>query len=102
MEKQQPPIRIVSPGRVYRIDEIDATHSPMFHQIEGLVVDENITMAHLKGSLETIVHKLFGDDVKTRIRPDFFPFTEPLGGDLRFLLPLRRQGAASFAKAKAG
>ena len=77
MEKQQPPIRIVSPGRVYRIDEIDATHSPMFHQIEGLVVDENITMAHLKGSLETIVHKLFGDDVKTRIRPDFFPFTEP-------------------------
>lgn len=79
MEKQQPPIRIVSPGRVYRIDEIDATHSPMFHQIEGLVVDENITMAHLKGSLETIVHKLFGDDVKTRIRPDFFPFTEQIG-----------------------
>lgn len=77
MEKQQPPIRIVSPGRVYRIDEIDATHSPMFHQIEGLVVDEGITMAHLKGALETIVRKLFGDDVKTRIRPDFFPFTEP-------------------------
>lgn len=77
MEKQQPPIRIVSPGRVYRIDEIDATHSPMFHQIEGLVVDEGITMGHLKGALETIVHKLFGEDVKTRIRPDFFPFTEP-------------------------
>ena len=77
MEKRKPPIKMIAPGRVYRIDEIDATHSPMFHQIEGLVVDENITMAHLKGSLETIVHKLFGDDVKTRIRPDFFPFTEP-------------------------
>ena len=76
-EIKKPPIRILAPGRVYRKDEVDATHSPMFHQIEGLVVDEGITMAHLKGALETIVRKLFGDDVKTRIRPDFFPFTEP-------------------------
>ncbi|PWM47472.1 MAG: phenylalanine--tRNA ligase subunit alpha [Clostridiales bacterium] len=77
MENKKPPIRILSPGRVYRIDEIDATHSPVFHQIEGLVVDEGITMAHLKGALETMAKKLFGENVKTRIRPDYFPFTEP-------------------------
>ncbi len=77
MEKKKPPIRIISPGRVFRIDEIDATHSPIFHQIEGLVVDKGITMAHLKGALEVIVKKLFGENVKTRIRPDYFPFTEP-------------------------
>ncbi len=77
MEKQKPPIRIISPGRVYRIDEVDATHSPIFHQIEGLVVDKGITMAHLKGSLELIAKMLFGQDIKTRIRPDYFPFTEP-------------------------
>lgn len=77
MEQMKPPIRVLSPGRVYRIDEVDATHSPIFHQIEGLVVDKGITMAHLKGSLELISKKLFGDDIKTRIRPDYFPFTEP-------------------------
>ncbi len=77
MEKQAPPIRILSPGRVFRIDEIDATHSPVFHQIEGLVIDEGITMSHLKGALETMAKKLFGENVKTRIRPDYFPFTEP-------------------------
>lgn len=77
MEKRKPPIRIISPGRVYRIDEIDATHSPIFHQIEGLVVDKGITMAHLKGALTVIAKKLFGPNVKTRIRPDYFPFTEP-------------------------
>ena len=77
MEKTQPPIRVLSPGRVFRIDEVDATHSPIFHQIEGLVVDKGITMAHLKGSLELISKKLFGPETKTRIRPDFFPFTEP-------------------------
>ncbi|MBP3301185.1 MAG: phenylalanine--tRNA ligase subunit alpha [Clostridia bacterium] len=77
MEKTQPPIRVISPGRVFRIDEVDATHSPIFHQIEGLVVDKGITMAHLKGSLELICKKLFGPETKTRIRPDFFPFTEP-------------------------
>ena len=77
MEKTQPPIRVISPGRVFRIDEVDATHSPIFHQVEGLVVDKGITMAHLKGSLELISKKLFGPETKTRIRPDFFPFTEP-------------------------
>lgn len=77
MEKTQPPIRILAPGRVFRIDEVDATHSPIFTQIEGLVVDKGITMAHLKGSLELISKKLFGPETKTRIRPDFFPFTEP-------------------------
>ncbi len=77
MEQTQPPIRVISPGRVFRIDEVDATHSPIFHQIEGLVVDKGITMAHLKGSLELISKKLFGPETKTRIRPDFFPFTEP-------------------------
>ncbi len=77
MEHTQPPIRVISPGRVFRIDEVDATHSPIFHQIEGLVVDKGITMAHLKGSLELISKKLFGPETKTRIRPDFFPFTEP-------------------------
>ncbi len=77
MEQMKPPIRVLSPGRVYRIDEVDATHSPIFHQIEGLVVDKGITMAHLKGSLELISKKLFGEDIKTRIRPDYFPFTEP-------------------------
>ena len=77
MEKVKPPIRVISPGRVYRIDEVDSTHSPIFHQIEGLVVDKGITMSHLKGSLDLIAKKLFGDDIKTRIRPDYFPFTEP-------------------------
>ncbi len=77
MEKTNPPIRVISPGRVYRIDEVDSTHSPIFHQIEGLVVDKGITMSHLKGSLDLIAKKLFGEDIKTRIRPDYFPFTEP-------------------------
>ena len=77
MEKIKPPIRIIAPGRVYRIDEVDATHSPIFHQIEGLVVDKGITMSHLKGSLDIIAKKLFGENIKTRIRPDYFPFTEP-------------------------
>lgn len=77
MENIKPPIKVLSPGRVYRIDEIDATHSPVFHQIEGLVVDKGITMSHLKGALDAIAKKLYGDTVKTRIRPDYFPFTEP-------------------------
>ena len=77
MEKIKPPIRVIAPGRVYRIDEVDATHSPIFHQIEGLVVDKGITMSHLKGSLDIIAKKLFGENIKTRIRPDYFPFTEP-------------------------
>ena len=77
MEKQQPPIRIIAPGRVYRADEIDATHSPMFHQIEGLVVDKGITMANLKGTLDTFLKKLYGENTKTKFRPHHFPFTEP-------------------------
>ena len=77
MEKRQPPIRVVSPGRVYRADEVDATHSPVFHQMEGLVVDKNITMCDLKGVLEQFVHEIYGADTQVRFRPSFFPFTEP-------------------------
>lgn len=77
MEKQRPPIRIVSPGRVYRADEVDATHSPMFHQFEGLVVDKGITMSDLKGMLETFAKQMFGEKTRIRFRPHHFPFTEP-------------------------
>ena len=77
MESSRPPIRILSPGRVYRKDEIDATHSPMFHQIEGLVIDKGITMGDLKGTLNTLMKKLYGPDTVTRFRPHHFPFTEP-------------------------
>ena len=77
MENQKPPISIISPGRVYRSDAVDATHSPIFHQIEGLVVDKGITMADLKGTLETLMKKLYGNDCKIRLRPHHFPFTEP-------------------------
>ena len=77
MEKKRPPIRMISPGRVYRSDAIDATHSPMFHQIEGLVVDKGITMGDLKGTLELFSQNLFGEDTKIRFRPHHFPFTEP-------------------------
>ncbi|MBS7403223.1 MAG: phenylalanine--tRNA ligase subunit alpha [Oscillospiraceae bacterium] len=77
METQPLPIRIVSPGRVYRKDEVDATHSPMFHQFEGLVVDKGITMGDLKGTLNTIIKRLYGEDTVTRFRPHHFPFTEP-------------------------
>ena len=77
MEKQQPPIRIIAPGRVYRSDAVDATHSPLFHQIEGLVVDKGITMADLKGTLEIFIKRLYGEDSVVRFRPHHFPFTEP-------------------------
>ena len=77
MLTRKPPIRIVCPGRVFRADEIDATHSPVFHQIEGLVIDENVTMGDLKGTLDAFAKKLYGDDITTRFRPSFFPFTEP-------------------------
>ncbi|NLL39780.1 MAG: phenylalanine--tRNA ligase subunit alpha [Clostridiales bacterium] len=77
MEKTKPPIRIISPGRVYRKDEVDATHSPMFHQVEGLVVDKGITMGDLKGTLNTLMKGLFGPQVVTRFRPHHFPYTEP-------------------------
>lgn len=77
MEKQKPPIKIICPGAVYRSDSVDATHSPVFHQIEGLVVDKNITMADLKGTLETFTKTYLGEDTKIRFRPHHFPFTEP-------------------------
>ncbi len=77
MEVQKPPIRIISPGRVYRSDAMDATHSPLFHQMEGLVVDKGITMADLKGMLETFAKAEFGEETKVRFRPHHFPFTEP-------------------------
>ena len=75
--KQKPPIKVISPGRCFRCDTPDATHSPMFHQIEGLVVDEGITMADLKGTLDKFAKQLFGPDTKTKFRPHHFPFTEP-------------------------
>lgn len=77
MENNKPPIRMIAPGRVFRSDPVDATHSPVFHQIEGLVVDKNITMADLKGNLLTLAKKLYGEDTKIRLRPHHFPFTEP-------------------------
>lgn len=77
MEKNKPPIKIISPGRVYRTDEIDATHLPMFHQIEGLIVDKNITMSDLKGTLNVFARELIGENIQTRFRPHYFPFTEP-------------------------
>ena len=77
MENAKPPICILAPGRVYRKDEADATHSPMFHQIEGLVVDENITMGDLKGALVTVMRRIYGQDAQMRFRPHHFPFTEP-------------------------
>ena len=77
MEKRKPPIKIISPGTVYRSDEIDATHTPMFHQIEGLLVDKNISMSDLRGTLDLFAKKMFGTETKTRFRPHYFPFTEP-------------------------
>lgn len=77
MEKSRPPIRIIAPGRVYRSDAVDATHSPVFHQVEGLVVDKGITMADLKGTLEQFLQTLYGQEAKIRLRPHHFPFTEP-------------------------
>ena len=77
MEKKKPPIRIIAPGRVYRSDAVDATHAPLFHQVEGLVVDKGITMADLKGTLEVFVKRLYGDSTVVRFRPHHFPFTEP-------------------------
>ena len=77
LERGKLPIKIIAPGRVYRPDEVDATHSPVFHQIEGLVVDKGITMAHLKGSLLTFAKELFSENVNIRFRPHYFPFTEP-------------------------
>jgi phenylalanyl-tRNA synthetase alpha chain len=77
MEQTKPPVRIIAPGRVYRRDTPDASHSPFFHQVEGLVVDEGICFGDLKGVITAFAHKMFGSDIKVRFRPSFFPFTEP-------------------------
>ena len=77
MEQRKPPIRVIAPGRVYRSDAVDATHSPLFHQVEGLVVDKGITMSDLKGTLDTFAKRLYGPETVTRFRPHHFPFTEP-------------------------
>jgi phenylalanyl-tRNA synthetase alpha chain len=77
MESRKPPIRIICPGKVFRSDDVDATHSPVFHQVEGLVVDKGITMGDLKGALSVFAREMFGVNTKTRFRPHYFPFTEP-------------------------
>jgi phenylalanyl-tRNA synthetase alpha chain len=77
MESQDPPVYVISPGRVFRQDTPDATHTPVFHQVEGLAVDEGLSMAHLKGTLDAFAREMFGADVRTRFIPDFFPFVEP-------------------------
>ena len=77
MTTRKPPIRIICPGRVYRADEVDATHSPVFHQIEGLVIDEGVSMGDLKATLAAFARRLYGSDIQVRFRPSFFPFTEP-------------------------
>ena len=79
MEQHKPPVRLIAPGRVYRRDDLDLTHTPMFSQVEGLVVDEGITLADLKGTLVAYAHEMFGPDRDTRFRPSFFPYTEPSG-----------------------
>ena len=77
MEAHKPPLRVLCPGRVYRSDEVDASHSPVFHQIEGLVVDKNVRMSDLKGALDEFASRMFGADTRTKFRPSYFPFTEP-------------------------
>ena len=98
MEKRKPPIRIIAPGRVYRSDAVDATHSPLFHQIEGLVVDKGIRMSDLKGILELFAKKLYGEDTVVRFRPHHFPFTEPSAEMDISVLSLPRRRAARFCK----
>jgi phenylalanyl-tRNA synthetase alpha chain len=77
MLTRTPPIYVICPGKTFRTDELDATHTPVFHQVEGLAIDEGITMAHLKGTLDHLAHAMFGVDIDTRLRPSYFPFTEP-------------------------
>jgi phenylalanyl-tRNA synthetase alpha chain len=91
MTTRTPPIYIVCPGRVYRTDELDATHTPVFHQIEGLVVDRGITMAHLKGTLDHFARMMIGPDARTRWRPSYFPFVEP-GAEFDVWFPEHRDG----------
>src|SRR5256885_8849438 len=91
MLARRPPIYIVCPGRVYRTDELDATHTPVFHQVEGLVVDRGITMAHLRGTLDHFARAMFGPDARTRWRPSYFPFTEP-SAEFDVWFPQHRDG----------
>ena len=91
METMELPIRIIAPGRVYRKDEVDATHSPMFHQVEGMVIDKNVTMADLKGVLDKLAVAMFGPEAKTRLRPSYFPFTEP-SAELDLWFPDKKGG----------
>jgi phenylalanyl-tRNA synthetase alpha chain len=91
MLARKPPIAIICPGRVYRTDELDATHSPVFHQVEGLVVDKGITMAHLRGTLDHFARAMFGPDARTRWRPHYFPFTEP-SAEFDVWFPAHRDG----------
>ena len=91
MLTRKPPIYVVCPGRVYRTDELDATHTPVFHQVEGLVVDQGITMAHLRGTLDHFAKAMFGPDAKTRFRPSYFPFTEP-SAEFDLWFPQHRDG----------
>ncbi len=91
MLTRTPPIYVICPGRVYRTDELDATHTPVFHQVEGLVVDTGITMAHLKGTLDHFARAMFGPEAKTRLRPSYFPFTEP-SAELDLWFPQARGG----------
>lgn len=77
MLERKPPIYVIAPGKVFRTDELDATHTPVFHQVEGLAVDKNLTMANLKGTLDHLARTMFGEDIETRFRPSYFPFTEP-------------------------
>ncbi|MFN8195150.1 MAG: phenylalanine--tRNA ligase subunit alpha [Nocardioidaceae bacterium] len=99
MLTRTPPIYVVCPGRVFRTDEYDATHSPMFHQVEGLVIDEGITMAHLKGSLDHFATAMFGEGIDTRFRPSYFPFTEPSAEvDLRCFVCRGAEGAVESCR----
>ena len=101
MEQQKPPIRVISPGRVYRSDAVDASHSPMFHQLEGLVVERGITMGDLKGTLETFAKAMFGESTQIRFRPHHFPFTEP-SAEVDVSCFACGGKAASSARARAG
>ncbi len=92
MLSQQPPVYVACPGRVYRTDELDATHTPVFHQVEGLAIDRHLTMAHLKGTLDHFARAIFGPESKTRLRPSFFPFTEP-SAEMDVWFPEKKGGA---------
>ena len=92
MLHREPPIYIACPGKVFRTDELDATHTPVFHQVEGLAVDEGLTMAHLKGTLDHFAREMFGPEARTRLRPSFFPFTEP-SAEMDLWFPQKKGGA---------